>query len=257
MKKSILFFLLTAVFLMCFSCHAHKKRYRMSYMGGKSNSASTGWDYSGAAGAFEQSNEFLKFTGGVPANYGDDKNFMDGKTQEGIDKKIVYNAEADLKIKKVDTVNARLKRIAEKYDGYAQSLGPRTSVIRVKAAFLNTALDEVAKLGKMKNKSVYGDDVTAEFVDLALRLDNYERTRDRYKELLAKAVGVSEILKVEKELERVTREIELLKGKLELLKNQIDYSTITVYLKERRKLGVLGYLFKGIYLGIKWLFVMN
>ena len=251
MKKSALLILFLLLLFVVSSCYVAPRKHR--YRASRSYLPK----FKATSGGFEKSSDLSLYTGGVPANIGDEGNFMDGKTEEGIDKKIVYDADADLRVKKADSANAKLKRIAEKYEGYAQTLGPRKSVIRVRASSLNAALAEIARLGKMQNKSVYGEDVTAEFFDLVLRLDNYERTRTRYSELLAKAVGVSEILKVEKELERVTREIELLKGKLELLKNQIDYSTITINLKERKKLGILGYLFKGVYLGVKWLFVMN
>ncbi|MFH0892809.1 MAG: DUF4349 domain-containing protein [Bacteroidota bacterium] len=261
MKKNILLCFLFVFSLAFFSCHTHKKYYRSkgSYKNTRfSSSGSSGWsEKNSASGGFEYVSGVQVKTGGVSANSGDQGNFMDGKTEDSLDKKIIYDASADLKIKKVDSANAQLKRIAEKYEGYAQSLGQRTSVIRIKSANLNAALADIAKIGKMRNKSVYGEDVTEQYFDLALRLDNYERTRLRYNELLAKAVGVNEILKVEKELERVTREIELLKGKLTFLQSQIDYSTITVYLNERKKLGILGYVFKGLYLGVRWLFVLN
>ena len=253
MKIKLTFAVLSIAFLLS-SCAS--RSYAPAYDSGSYRGSRNSGNVAFQQSYDESSGGKIRMEDGVVTG-GDKANFMDGQNEAGVDKKIVYNASCDLKIKKVDSTNAQLKRIAEKYNGYAQSLGPRTSVIRVKSASLNAALADIAKIGKQKNKSLYGNDVTEQYVDLALRLDNYERARIRYNELLAKASNVDEMLKVEKELERVNREIELLKGKINLLQNQIDYSTITVYLKEKKKLGILGYVFKGLYLGVKWLFVWN
>ncbi|MFH0892808.1 MAG: DUF4349 domain-containing protein [Bacteroidota bacterium] len=255
MNNKIKYFLFVIAAFVISSCAT--RSYSPAYDSGSYRGSRNVSDNDGFR-AFRSNGDFMGVAGkmeNADISGGDKANFMDGKKEDGIDKKIVYNASCDLKVKKVDTANAQLKRIAEKFDGYAQSLGPRTSVIRVKSANLNAAIAEIAKFGKQRNKSLYGNDVTEQYYDLALRLDNYERARIRYNELLAKASNVDEMLKVEKELERVNREIELLKGKLNLLKNQVDYSTITVYLTEKRKLGILGYIFKGMYVSVKWLFV--
>ncbi len=34
-----------------------------------------------------------------------------------------------------------------------------------------------------------------------------------------------------------------------------DFSTIEIYLEQKEKLGILGYVFVGLYKGIEWLFV--
>lgn len=36
-----------------------------------------------------------------------------------------------------------------------------------------------------------------------------------------------------------------------------EFSTITIYLKEKKKLDLFGYIGKGLYEGVKWLFVRN
>ena len=62
-------------------------------------------------------------------------------------------------------------------------------------------------------------------------------------------------LAVEKELERVNGDIESFEGKLNKLTHLADMATITVQLQEKDKLGPLGYVFVGLWKGVRWLFV--
>ena len=71
-------------------------------------------------------------------------------------------------------------------------------------------------------------DVTAEFRDIEIRLQNARAVRARLEELLAKAQNVEDALKVERELERISGEIESMSGKLKLFRELISFSTITV-----------------------------
>jgi hypothetical protein len=107
----------------------------------------------------------------------------------------------------------------------------------------------------MTSKNVYGKDVTDEYFDNEIRLDNANKARQRYLELLQKAENVATTLLIEKELERLNVEIDSLKGKLERMNHLTDFSTIEIYLEQKEKLGILGYVFIGLYKGIEWLFV--
>ena len=172
-------------------------------------------------------------------------------------RKVIYNASLTLVSKKPDSTAAQLLRLAESHEGYAQFIGTERATLRIKATELETVLKEIAGLGKVKNKTVTGNDVTEQYTDFEIRLTNAEVVLKRYLDLLAKAVTVTEILAIEKELERVRGEIELYKGKLKFYDNQVDYATINIYIQKKIKPGVLGYIGMGLYYPIKWLFVRN
>lgn len=181
-----------------------------------------------------------------------------GKFKVEEDKRMmVYNGSMTLESKNPDSVAAQVSSLAKKYDGYILTSGNNYTTIRIKSASLKDAMEEVAKLGKVTSKSVNGSDVTEEYTDYAIRLENAEKARKRYLELLAKANTVGETLQVEKELERLNGEIDLLKGKMNRIAHLVDYSTLTIYHEEKTKLGVLGYVFVGTFKAIKWLFVRN
>lgn len=170
---------------------------------------------------------------------------------------MVYNASITLEAKNPDTLSSKVAAIAKKYEGYVLTSSNTYTTVRVKSTSLKDALAEIGTFGKVKSKNISGTDVTDEFTDFKIRLENAERARKRYLELLEKASTVEETLKVEKELERLNGEIDLLKGKMNRINHLVDYSTIVVYHNEKVKPGILGYIFIGAYKGVKWLFIRN
>ena len=79
--------------------------------------------------------------------------------------------------------------------------------------------------------------------------------RGRYLALLEKANTVSDILGIEKELERINTEIELLEGRIKHAESSVEFSSITVRFREKAKPGPIGWIFYGLYRGIMWLFI--
>ncbi|HMO38388.1 MAG TPA: DUF4349 domain-containing protein [Saprospiraceae bacterium] len=170
---------------------------------------------------------------------------------------VLFSAALDLVVADADTAAAALVRIAERYNGYAAEIGTTRTIIRVESARLNEVIQDIAQLGKLQRKNLQGQDVTDEYLDYEIRLENATKARDRYLELLAKAENVEAALKVERELERLNETIDLLKGRMNRIEHLAAFSTITVNLQERKKPGVLGYLGLGLYHSVKWLLVRN
>lgn len=172
-------------------------------------------------------------------------------------RKILLSASLALTVENPDSANQQIVKIAEKYKGYVSEAGTYQTVIRVESGQLDDAIADIAALGKLHRKNITGQDVTEEYQDYQIRLENAQKARDRYLELLNKAETVEEILKVERELERLNETIDLLKGKMARIGHLEAYSTISVELRERKKPGLLGYIGLGVYHAVKWLFVRN
>ena len=172
-------------------------------------------------------------------------------------RKIIYNSKLDLIVEEPDSVYKEIAKIAKRFSGYVKNSGNNYVSIRVKSENLSDAITQIALLGKIKQKELYSQDVTEQFRDNEISLDNAEKSRKRYIELLQKAQNVEEILAIEKELERLNKEIAILKSKINNLKTLTDFSTITVYYQKKVRPGILGYVFVGIFKAIKWLFVWD
>lgn len=181
---------------------------------------------------------------------------------------VIYNAEMGLAVKDVQGTVTKLEGITEKYKGFVVSssksgqntyFNPDSAFVelRIPSENLNEALDEIAALGKVKRRELTGQDVTAEFMDLQLRLESKEKLLVRLQELLAKAEDTKTALEVEKEINRVTLEMEQIKGQLIFLKDQISLSTVSVEIQKRHRPGPLGAVGYGIVWVVGRLFVLN
>lgn len=116
--------------------------------------------------------------------------------------------------------------------------------LKVDPAKFDETMKELRKVGRILSEVSTTEDVTQEYFDLQARLENAERTRDRYLEILATRTGaVHDVLEVEREIERVTENVERLKGQMRYLESQIGLSTITVHLEEPHAAVPTGYNF--------------
>ncbi|HAS46326.1 MAG TPA: hypothetical protein DCS93_37945 [Microscillaceae bacterium] len=181
------------------------------------------------------------------------------KKPKSVDRLIIYNAYMQLVHDQPDSDSLKsfFMQLAKKYEGYVLNINSSRVKLRVPSQDMRGAIQDLSAIGKVKDKSITTQDVTSDFYDRTIRLENAQKTRARYLKLLDKAQNVEEILKVEKELERLNATIDLLKGQLNKYSHLVTYSTINVHLNLRDKPGVLSYPLIGLYKGVRWLFVRN
>lgn len=172
-------------------------------------------------------------------------------------RKIITSADIKMVVENVDSTNIKISKLLNSYEGYASEMGTVQSVIRIKVKFFDAFLAELLTYGTTKEKNIQGLDVTDEYMDNEIRLENSLKSRERYLELLKKAETVEDILKVEKELERLNETIDIIKGRMNRLVHLSDFATITIQYEEKKKPGLIGYLFVGAYKSVRWLFVRN
>ncbi|WP_375561044.1 DUF4349 domain-containing protein [Bernardetia sp. OM2101] len=236
LKKFVFILLLFSSFTLFSSCYPSKRYAAMTQNKG---------DYSNSSASLEKI-KLDKIQ----------KNPKDPKTPKE-KRKILYSANLTLISTLPDSINPQLEQITEKYDGYIGNLSTTETTIRIKSEYFETVVEEIGKLGKITHKNIYGNDVTEQYWDAQIRLDNALETRKRYLELLKMAQNVEEAILVERELARITQDIDLLKGQINRLDNLEEFATISISIKEKKKLGVLGYVGVVLYKTVKWFFVRN
>lgn len=84
--------------------------------------------------------------------------------------------------------------------------------------------------GKITAKTINTRDVTAEYTDTEVRLNSKKLFRERYRQLLAKAGKVADVLLIEENILKLQEEIESNEGQIKLFDDQISYSTLDVRL---------------------------
>lgn len=178
-------------------------------------------------------------------------------SEQRIGRDIAISAELKLAVTSRDSTSGRIADIAREYRGFVISSSTQKMEITVPEPDFKSAMDRIARLGRVTERKIVSSDMTIQYRDLQLRLETTTKTRDRYLELLAKAVTVEDIIKVEKELERITGTIESLKRELQSAENQVLYARIAIMLSTPvvYKPGPLGYPFYQLYRGAAWLIV--
>jgi predicted nuclease with TOPRIM domain len=139
----------------------------------------------------------------------------------------------------------------------ARSDGGASLQCRLPAAQLGHVMDRIAGLGHEERRFISASDVTEQYADLEARLRTSIALRDRLLHLLGRADGITDVLTVERELDRVQAAIESMQARLEFLKSQVELAELSVILHRKHKLGPLSYVGYGIWRGVSKLFVIR
>jgi len=170
-------------------------------------------------------------------------------------RQVVSEATIKIQAPEIDTVRARMIAMSQRFEGYVLKSDKNTISVRIPSIHFVEAITEIEALGKVLDIDISGQDVTDEFKDITIRLDNAEKTRQRYLAMLDMAKNIDEVLRLERELERLNKEIDLLKGRLERMAHLVEFSTLTVESLQEKRLGPLANVFNKGFQGMRWLFV--
>jgi len=125
-------------------------------------------------------------------------------------------------------------RLVEAAGGRVEALEGELAVFRVPVAGFQTVFEELLALGEVLDQSVTSEDITDAYVDVDLRLKVAQATHARLVELLAKAAGEKEKIRILREIQRVRIQIETLTAQRERLLSLAAFSRITLRVEARR-----------------------
>ena len=145
-------------------------------------------------------------------------------------RQVIYSASFRVVVANVAGTLSEIREMSERLGGYMQEVSGGVITVRVRANEFHNAVKFVEGLGEVVDRQLKAQDVTEELHDLRTHIDNHEKLRQRFQELLAKTEKVEDALKVERELARVTEELDRAKGKLRFLESQVAMSSIRVEL---------------------------
>ena len=157
-------------------------------------------------------------------------------------RQVTYRATLVVRVADATDAAAEAQSIADDAGGYLArsdaSLDDDRQValtLRLPSAAFDGALDDLAALGDVRERSIDSDDVTDEVVDLRGRLENAQASAQRIRELLAKAEQVQNLIALEDRLTQRQTEIEALEGQLAQLDDRVELATIDLTVTERQE----------------------
>lgn len=143
------------------------------------------------------------------------------------DRLMVYKGRVDLDVARAADAIAKFVARAAELGGHLSVQTDTEVTVRVPAQHFDKLFAELRGYGRVLFESRQASDVTEQFTDLGIRLDNARKGRDRLLALLEKAEKVEDILKIEEQLRRLSEEVERLEGQKRLLADQIALATLT------------------------------
>jgi len=181
---------------------------------------------------------------GAPAEEADVKRILVPTPLQG-GRMIAYQVFMTVEVKEFETAKDKLRDIMNAEGGFTAQANfvetpnqPRRAnlVLRVPAAKLQTILNQVRALGRVKEEHLNSEEVAGQGVDLEARLHNARATEQRLIEVLSNRTGkVSDILQVEQEIARTREQIERTEAQRLNLMKRVAMATVTLTLAEEFK----------------------
>lgn len=160
-----------------------------------------------------------------------------GPQADNPDVLVVYNGDLAMIVDdgKVATTIDRIIDASEQVGGHLAGRRDGAVSVRIPSARFHEALEKIATFGEVTHQSVSAEDVSEEYHDAEVRLQNLKATQKRLQEFLARSANMADMLTLEHELERVSMDIDRMEGRMRFLRDHAAFSTLSVALSPRPK----------------------
>jgi len=158
---------------------------------------------------------------------------------------VVRTAQIFLTTPHFATARASLEDILKRHGGHIGALhvgSPADSgqtlqaTLRIPARQLDAVMSEIRQLGRVETEQQAGQEVGRQLVDLEARLANSRNAEQRLADILRRSTGkISDVLAVEKEIDRVRGDIERMEAERKNLGDQVLFATLDVRINEEYK----------------------
>ena len=169
-----------------------------------------------------------------------DSPFPDGR--EHSDRMLIRTGQFQIEVEAVDGAIETVTEIITTLNGHIagsrifidRNETKRASLtLQVPAENYDQAVDRLRELGTVDDESTGTEDITRKYVDLVTRLNVKREAEARLREILkTQTADVSQVLEVEREINRLVEEIERIEGQRRHFQQQVTMSTLSLELYE-------------------------
>ncbi|MED4957543.1 DUF4349 domain-containing protein, partial [Paenibacillus macerans] len=209
---------------------------------GTEEAESSGGGTGSSAGAGEG-----KRTANAAAGAGQTSPGFQGATADtGFNKKLIYRANVVMEVEDYAKAQSEIRNLVALTGGYIVEFSENQSqhelggnfILKLPAAGFSPFLDKLEQLKpKSMQRTIQGQDVSEEYVDLESRLKVKEAMEARYLKFVEEATQTSQLVKFVNELERIQTEIEQIKGRMRYIDSNVAYSTVEIRLYQPEQAG--------------------
>ncbi|MDP9954822.1 hypothetical protein J2X97_000459 [Epilithonimonas hungarica] len=156
-----------------------------------------------------------------------------------IPKKIIKTGRIEIEVVDINKAQKIIVENLKKLNAYKQgeffSNSEEQEMLKMTIRVPNENFDNLLQsmdegLGNVISKNIGTDDVTEEYTDVSIRLENKLAYLEKYRELLKKSTNTKDILEIQENIRNLEEEIESSKGRLKFIDDKVKYSTIELTL---------------------------
>ena len=167
------------------------------------------------------------------------------KKTDSISKKIIKNGDMEIAVSNLLEAKKKVSEIIKNNKAYLQSETFRNSdtseninlVIRVPHQNFDAIINSFSDgIGAVEAKTVKAEDVTEEYTDVSIKLENKRIYLEKYREMLKNAASTKDILEIQENIRALEDEIDVAEGRLRFIDDRVNYSTLELLLfKEKAR----------------------
>ncbi len=167
------------------------------------------------------------------------------KKADTISKKIIKNGDMEIAVANLMEAKKKVSEIIKNNKAYLQSETFRNSdrseninlVIRVPHQNFDAIINSFSEgIGAVEAKTVKAEDVTEEYTDVSIKLENKRIYLEKYREMLKNAATTKDMLEIQENIRALEDEIDVAEGRLRFIDDRVNYSTLEVLLfKEKAR----------------------
>ena len=167
------------------------------------------------------------------------------KKTDTISKKIIKNGDMEIAVSNLLEAKNKISEIIKNNKAYLQSENFRNSdtseninlVIRVPHQNFDAIINSFSDgIGAVEAKTVKAEDVTEEYTDVSIKLENKRIYLEKYREMLKNAASTKDILEIQENIRALEDEIDVAEGRLRFIDDRVNYSTLELLLfKEKAR----------------------
>ena len=167
------------------------------------------------------------------------------KKTDTISKKIIKNGDMEIAVSNLLEAKNKISEIIKNNKAYLQSETFRNSdtseninlVIRVPHQNFDAIINSFSDgIGAVEAKTVKAEDVTEEYTDVSIKLENKRIYLEKYREMLKNAASTKDILEIQENIRALEDEIDVAEGRLRFIDDRVNYSTLELLLfKEKAR----------------------
>lgn len=158
-------------------------------------------------------------------------------------KKIIKNGELEIQVGDIKKAHQQVNEIVNNNNSYIQTERFNNTdidekqffTIRVPHKNFDALINSFSNgIGSVLSKNIASDDVTEEYTDVSIKLDNKKIYLEKYRDMLRSAKTTKDMLEIQENIRELEDEIDVAEGRLRFIDDRVNYSTLNLMLYKEK-----------------------